>query len=532
MVKFRESTPDTAHLFQKEGREQRHKEFVKKLQPLANFTNTPIETMIDDNKLFGIDYEVYVNQGREQSLKIMDIYHQAIEMLEDIPEFVDKPNQQVLENRFAPDCVVRLRALQNFVYRLPRENKPEDKKEYQQRCEHKLEWLKNCSRGFDDCHRLQSYHNWTDQDFAKLFEDFNLMYTKTLEKNFMKTKKILVTLFILGFLIIAIDANAKSNCKPKIKQKDSYYKGKMIDSHFHMPSPTDSLPKEPELGRNVFLKQIHCNLKAEGTSKVFAYFPVYEKTPGGTEQFIDVVEKIYDRYPNQFVNFIMPPSADDNPPTVGYKKINEAVNGRWYLFQGFGEIGLYKLDNRKAKEYPPNAPILNNIYKHIVKKHNLMVSLHPGRKHRKELKKVLKKYPDTNFIIHGEEIETKHGVLDFGSVGDLLAKFPNLYFTVNQLYGNQFLLRPKGTKKEFFDGLRDYAPLLEIDKENWKTAIEAHPNQFLWGTDRGDAIWTYDKKVGKKLVDYGRTFIAELDPAVQKKVAYKNAQKLIQQSQK
>lgn len=150
--------------------------------------------------------------------------------------------------------------------------------------------------------------------------------------------------------------------------------------------------------------------------------------------------------------------------------------------------------------------------------------------HRWALKRVLKKYPNINFVIHGEEIETKNGTLDFGSVGDLLEDYPNLYFTVNQLYGNQFLLRPKGTKEEFFQDLQDYEPLLEIDKENWKEAIEAHPDQFMWGTDRGDAVWTYHKDVGKKLTDYGRTFIAELDPAVQKKFAYKNAQKLIKRS--
>ena len=43
--------------------------------------------------------------------------------------------------------------------------------------------------------------------------------------------------------------------------------------------------------------------------------------------------------------------------------------------------------------------------------------------------------------------------------------------------------------------------------ELYKPMIEAHPDRFMWGTDRVDIAWNYDEDVGKLLADYGRAFI-------------------------
>ncbi len=64
---------------------------------------------------------------------------------------------------------------------------------------------------------------------------------------------------------------------------------------------------------------------------------------------------------------------------------------------------------------------------------------------------------------------------------------------------------------------------------DWKEVIEAHPDRFMWGTDRGGiAIWTYDLAVGLRLVDYARAFIGQLDPGVQELFGYRNAERLIE----
>src|SRR3989344_2385539 len=62
----------------------------------------------------------------------------------------------------------------------------------------------------------------------------------------------------------------------------------------------------------------------------------------------------------------------------------------------------------------------------------------------------------------------------------------------------------------------------------WKSKIEKHPDQFLWGTDRGASLWNYDPEVAALLEEYSRAFIGQLDPSTQEKYAPKNAEKLLQ----
>ena len=132
--------------------------------------------------------------------------------------------------------------------------------------------------------------------------------------------------------------------------------------------------------------------------------------------------------------------------------------------------------------------------------------------------------PDVQFILHGEQVEN--------DIGDLMDQYPNVYFTVNDLYGDQYLLHQGETSQSFLDATNDYETLLEQDLATWQAVIEANPDKFLWGTDRdGVAAWTLNKKIGHRLADYGQAFIAQLDPAVQEKFAYKNAQKLIDSTQ-
>jgi len=78
-----------------------------------------------------------------------------------------------------------------------------------------------------------------------------------------------------------------------------------------------------------------------------------------------------------------------------------------------------------------------------------------------------------------------------------------------------------------------YHRILASALHYWKPLIEAHPDQVMWCLDRDpNILWTYDRDVGLKLVDYGRAFIGRLDPAVQERFGYKNAERLINTSGK
>ena len=99
---------------------------------------------------------------------------------------------------------------------------------------------------------------------------------------------------------------------------------------------------------------------------------------------------------------------------------------------------------------------------------------------------------------------------------------------MDELYGDVWLLRPETSKEEFLAHFRDYESLLTKDLETWKGFIERHPDQVLWGTDRGAGTpWSLDMEVGEALSRYARAFIGRLDPSVQEKYAYKNAERLL-----
>lgn len=335
--------------------------------------------------------------------------------------------------------------------------------------------------------------------------------------------------FALG-TIIAHKAEAKrtisaSDCSPTTNIRNvewaPYYTGKLIDSHFHIPSPLDVSPPRPRLGTNVTLAGMDCVLNAEGTTAVFSFFPVFVSYP--YQDFIESAIRAKQKFPKRFVPFLMPPGKDDIPPSMRAKKIKPMLRDNKGLFKGYGEIGLYELGERSADDYPPDAPLFQKIYP-VARKHKLMIYFHPGENQADNLANALAENPDINFIVHGDQIQP--------NILDLMDQYSNIYYSVDMLYGDQYLLRADGTKQEFLNGFEDFDTIMAIDLATWKPMIEAYPNRFMWSTDRGDAVWTYNKKVGRTLANYGRAFIARLEPAVQEKFAYKNARRLMRQSGK
>lgn len=74
---------------------------------------------------------------------------------------------------------------------------------------------------------------------------------------------------------------------------------------------------------------------------------------------------------------------------------------------------------------------------------------------------------------------------------------------------------------------KKFDKIIQQAVSHWKSLIEQYPDQVLWGTDRGDAVWNYDEDLGQMRVKIARAFIGKLDPKVQEKFAYKNAERLL-----
>lgn len=330
-----------------------------------------------------------------------------------------------------------------------------------------------------------------------------------------------------------------ASCQQVLGKKygNLYYNGSLIDTHYHIPNIPDSFPGEsdedelneinPILGENIKIPEIVCALEQENTTKVFAFFPVY---PEISEQMIEVAYRTMENYSDKFVPFIMPPDNDDDLngyPTVDANVLSEMLNIKSGLFQGYGEIGLYARENG-AKELLPDSQRLLDIYP-VVRENKLIVYFHLGEGQKENFERILQQNPDINFIFHGDQlISYDNGQQNLRNIDEILSDHQNAYYTIDELYGDEWLIKPEITKEQFLEHLDNYEILLNKDLETWKTIIEKHPNQFMWGTDRSDQVlWSHDPEVGLALTNYARALIARLDPAVQEKFAYKNAEKLI-----
>ena len=166
-----------------------------------------------------------------------------------------------------------------------------------------------------------------------------------------------------------------------------------------------------------------------------------------------------------------------------------------------------------------------------------MVYFHLGFKQKEALAKVAADNRDITFIFHGghlykipkDQVGISHDPKILVDIEEILENNPNVYYGVDELYGGDWLLEPGRSKKKFLDNFTDYKKLLQIDLGMWKRFIERHPDQVIWGTDRGvQATWDKDPDIALTLNNYIRAFISKLDPDVQEKFAYKNAEKLFQ----
>lgn len=319
-----------------------------------------------------------------------------------------------------------------------------------------------------------------------------------------------------------------------------YYKSPIIDAHIHIHSLPDGQPGFPDeyytgtnLGIKYSLNQWLCMMDVEGTSKALAFFPVWDPI---RNESLNLVKLVMEKYPHRFIPFIMPPDNDgsvNGSPTVDASTLQEMLSVHPGLFKGYGEIGLYvrgeQGDPKSAPALPPDSTRLKEIYPHI-REHNLVVYFHLGEGQKEALERVAAANPDITFIFHGDQLkDCAECDKTHSMIADILENHPNVYYGVDELYGGDWLLKPGASKEDFITHFEDYDALLKKDLATFKEFIETHPDQVMWGSDRGVSTpWDVDPDVALVLNNYTRYFIGHLDPQVQEKLAYKNAQKLFE----
>lgn len=305
----------------------------------------------------------------------------------------------------------------------------------------------------------------------------------------------------------------------------SYYTGPLLDSHLHMPTAfqlPSAIAQEvdwnpPVLDQDISKSELICLFDTEKINSVVGFYLVPNLLSG---TFVSAAQQMEQQYPGRIIPFITPShltELDLNP-----EQIEEILASNPGLFKGLGEYGLYKAD---YKGKSPEDPYFLEIYD-LADKHNLIVMIHPDENQQSAIERMVQKYSGVTFLFHGN--------MEMGPyAAEVVGKYPNAYFTIDAdlwdiAQDHQSVnLYAAETKTEFIaDFKRDYDQVQRAALARWKTAIEANPDQFLWGTDRGKD-WHFDPEVGALLEESGRAFIGQLNPAVQEKFAYKNAQRLL-----
>ena len=302
-----------------------------------------------------------------------------------------------------------------------------------------------------------------------------------------------------------------------------YYEGALFDAHFHMPPAFEEEPEKsplfpegfrvPILGKEITLSQIVCLFDKEKVAGAYTFnMWNYEKRE---QSILDIAER--KKQLPAGVHLFLTPSE------LGAEELDEIVNSYKGVFDGFGEIVFYDPPDREGAT--PDDPISLEI-NNIAEKHNFVVMIHPDTGQETKVENAFKKNPNVNFLLHGPHIEN--------SITNLIGKYPNVYYSIDTILirkpgsrGGAPLMYTVTSKEEYKrEFTQNFDAMLNDAVKKWKNKIEQHPDRFMWGTDRaGD--WTFDEETSILIEEFTRAFIARLDPAVQEKFAYKNAERLI-----
>ncbi|MDO8618800.1 MAG: amidohydrolase family protein [Candidatus Daviesbacteria bacterium] len=298
-----------------------------------------------------------------------------------------------------------------------------------------------------------------------------------------------------------------------------YYSGPLFDDHFHMPQmfKIPNNPDAPVLDKDVSSHSVICLFEKGRVEHSFAFYgiPINLK-----DQSVQSAKAIEEASPGTIIHFIELVSFPGYP--VIPSNISSVLDSNKGLFKGYGEISLY-LPHYTGSNVSPNDSQMKELYK-IAQKQHLIVMMHLTQGQQQAFEEVLREFPNVTFLLHAAEDFSWSNTL-FSTFFD---KYPNLYYSIDMDLYKEAILQAR-TKQEFSSQMKSsWQNMLNQRVAFWKSKIEKYPDRFLWGTDRGHYGWHYDQDVTALIEEYSRTFIGQLDPAVQEKYAYKNAESLLQ----
>ena len=304
-------------------------------------------------------------------------------------------------------------------------------------------------------------------------------------------------------------APAPSACdltpRPRQFSNTPYYTGPLFDAHIHMPGLPD-------------IKKLSCTFDKE---KVKGSVGFYWSPPESQslEKMLAEAESIKNNSSGKISLFLMPKS-------YSLKTLESIENTNKGLLTGYGEMAFYSRGDPTQSYYPqsPDEQQFLDLYA-LAEKNNFVVMIHPDKGQERAVENVIQKNSNVKFYFHGDEIESV--------ITGLMDKYPNVYYSIDaalsRLPYSGDALHVSQTEEEYVSKVKqNFTAMLNGAVNDWKAKIEKHPDRFTWGTDRGGFSWHYGEEVSRLFEELSRAFIGRLDPTVQEKYAYKNAESLLQ----
>jgi len=331
-----------------------------------------------------------------------------------------------------------------------------------------------------------------------------------------------------GKKLVGVTKQSREQCDLKPKPREfslaPYYSGPLVDAHVHMPIASRivaTVAKQfgfedmPVLEGELSPQNLFCLFESEGIKQTIGFHMLSKFSPSTGH-----IEQMAKNYPGKFAHFYLPPPIHEL--LISPAETEAIITQPQGLFRGIGEISFEKGTFTRAS--PFDQPFSDLI--EIARKHKLVVMIHPAASHQDEIKKLATQFPDVTFLLHGGQEQEW--------IAGLLASHRNLYYSLDanmtSLYG--FERRHDSepiTKEQWLAFIRqNFDKKVQEATSKWKAKIEANPDQYVWGTDRWYG-WQFDYEVGGLLEEFARSLVGKLDPAVQQKFAYQNAERLLGQ---
>ena len=358
----------------------------------------------------------------------------------------------------------------------------------------------------------------------------------------MNIKKILISSLIVILMASAISMALPSvyaqvcdtSPTPREFNIEPYYTGPLVDNHFHMPAAIAPPPeiahnlnwKVAVFGEDVSKNALICMMDKQNIKSVFGFYP-----------YLDVGMSVYEvksdmrffenNHPDRIHAFIYPISISqwvkDEWPVMTGESLEKLLDENKHI-KGFGEFPFYAdgLYSSQGQELKADDPEMLEIYE-VLEERNMIFMSHPENKDMPAMEKMVKKYPNITFLFHGQEMKRQY-------LDDMLEKYPNVYYSLDYAmisYCCMYDHVPMLKKDTFLPIFRStFEQTVKDELKEWKPVIEKHPDKILWGTDILKP-WHIDEEVQPLLIEISRSFIGGLDPVVQEKYAYKNAERLM-----